>query len=103
MGRGGWRRHKPDDLPRGRLFLCSKSINNGDERELGLEMMLSGRGQPTGPCQSQGGSMALRPPTTPVPGLQLNLVRQQCSAIHNEGVDQLLCNFFTSPIITLFY
>lgn len=29
-------------------------MNNGDEKELGLEMMLSSRGQPTGPCQSQG-------------------------------------------------
>ncbi len=49
------RRHKPNELPQGRLFLCSKSINNGDERELGLEkIMSSGPGQPTGSCQSQG-------------------------------------------------
>lgn len=44
----------PNELPQGRLFLCFKSINNGDERELGLEMMWSSRGHHMGPCQSQG-------------------------------------------------
>lgn len=96
-------RRMANELPRGRLFLSFKSINNGDERELGLEMLLSGRGQPTGLCQSQGEKQALGPPTTSVPSLQLNLARQQCSGISNEGVDQLLCNCFTSCPTSLFW
>lgn len=42
----------PNKLPRGRLLLCSESMNNGDEKEVGLEIMWTSREQPTGPCQS---------------------------------------------------
>ena len=55
MGVGGTH-CTPNELLQGRLFLYSRSMNNGDERQLGLEMMLSSREQPTGSCQSQGGS-----------------------------------------------
>ncbi len=57
-------------------------------------------GNPRAPVRARG-KQALRPPTTPVPSLQLNLARQQCSAIYNEGVDQFLCNCFTSPFLLL--
>lgn len=63
MGRE-WR-HKPNELTQGRLFLCSKSINNGDERELWVEMMLRALGSPRAPVKARG-KQALCPPTTPV-------------------------------------
>lgn len=70
---------------------CSKSINNGDERELGLDVMLSG----------PRGKRALRPPTTPFPILQLNLARQQCLAIYNEGV--INCYATVSLLLPLYF
>lgn len=81
----------PNKLPRGRLFLCSESMNNGDEKEVGLEIMWTGRRQPTGtlsePAAEVDGlmvvvdgenSLTLRPPTAPVASLRLNLARQGC-------------------------
>ena len=74
----GWGGNKPNELPQGRQFLCFKSINNGDERKPGLQMISSGRKQPTGPSLNQREAEALHPPTTPVQ-VQLNLARQQHS------------------------